>query len=166
MIRFMGRTLIQALAIALLGAVLALAVNHFRGECLPLVGDWSAGARFRDDSGQDMTVALDRARELHQQGALFLDARSSEVFKQGHIAGARNLPWESFDKRFDEILSDITPERDIITYCDGESCNLSHELAITLKAMGFSKVKVLVNGWTVWQEAGLPIESGPDGGKG
>ncbi|MBW1711567.1 MAG: rhodanese-like domain-containing protein, partial [Deltaproteobacteria bacterium] len=94
------------------------------------------------------------------------DARSSEVFKQGHIAGARNLPWEAFDKRFDEILSAITPERDTITYCDGESCNLSHELAITLKAMGFSKVKVLVNGWTVWQEAGLPIESGPDGGKG
>ena len=160
MIRFIARALGQALLIAVIGAALALTVNQFREEGLPLVGDWSAEARFRDDSGQDMTVSLDRARELRQQGALFLDARSSDLFQQGHIAGARNLSWESFDRMFGEIMSDITPERDIIAYCDGESCNLSHELAITLKALGFSKTKVLVNGWTVWQEAGLPVENG------
>ncbi len=163
MVRFVTRALGQALLIALIGAALALTVNQFREEGLPLVGDWSAEARFTDDSGQDMTVSLDRARELHQQGALFLDTRSSELFEQGHIAGARNLPWESFDRMFGEIMSDTAPERDIIAYCDGESCNLSHELAITLKALGFSKVKVLVNGWTVWREAGLPVENNSAG---
>lgn len=157
MIPFIARALGQALLIAVIGAVLALTVNQFREEGLPLVGDWSAEARFQNHSGQDMAVTLDRARELHQQGALFLDARSTDLFEQGHIAGARNLPWESFDKMFDPKT---TPERDIIAYCDGESCNLSLELAITLKAMGYSTVKVLVNGWTVWQEAGLPIENG------
>jgi 3-mercaptopyruvate sulfurtransferase SseA len=47
----------------------------------------------------------------------------------------------------------------IITYCDGESCELSHELALFLKEMGFANVRVLVNGWTVWQQAGLPTEA-------
>jgi len=46
----------------------------------------------------------------------------------------------------------------IITYCDGENCDLSHELAIFLRDMGFPNVKVLVNGWTVWQEMNLPVE--------
>jgi len=27
-----------------------------------------------------------------------------------------------------------------------------------LKKMGFPNVKVLVNGWTVWQEINLPVE--------
>ena len=44
----------------------------------------------------------------------------------------------------------------IITYCDGESCDLSHELALFLKEMGYDNVRILVNGWTVWQHAGLP----------
>lgn len=47
----------------------------------------------------------------------------------------------------------------IITYCDGDTCNLSKELALLLENLGFSKVRVLVNGWTVWQNAGLPVEA-------
>jgi 3-mercaptopyruvate sulfurtransferase SseA len=48
----------------------------------------------------------------------------------------------------------------LITYCDGESCDLSHELALFLKEMGFENVRVLVNGWSVWQQAGLPFQTG------
>lgn len=48
----------------------------------------------------------------------------------------------------------------IVTYCDGESCDLSHELALFLKEMGFENVRVLVNGWSVWQQAGLPTDAG------
>jgi len=166
MTRFLVRALVQTVVIAALGTALALAANHLRKEGLPLVGDWSAEARFRDDSGQETTVALDRARDLHRQGALFLDARSAELFAQGHIAGARSLPWESFNERFDRVMAGASPELEIVTYCDGEGCNLSHELASALRAFGFSKVKVLVNGWTLWREAGLAIESGPAGENG
>jgi 3-mercaptopyruvate sulfurtransferase SseA len=47
----------------------------------------------------------------------------------------------------------------VITYCDGDSCNLSKDLALFMENLGFSKVLVLVNGWTLWQDAGLPIET-------
>lgn len=40
----------------------------------------------------------------------------------------------------------------------GENCDLSHELALFLKQMGFPNTRVLVNGWTVWQELNLPVE--------
>ena len=34
------------------------------------------------------------------------------------------------------------------------------DLALILDNLGFSKVRILVNGWTVWQNGGLPVEAG------
>ena len=53
----------------------------------------------------------------------------------------------------------MEPETPIITYCDGETCNLSHDLALFLRDMGFMNVRVLVNGWTAWHESRFPVES-------
>ena len=55
-----------------------------------------------------------------------------------------------------DIAAQLDEKDTIITYCDGENCELSHDLAMYLKDMGFTNVRVLVNGWTVWQNAGLP----------
>jgi 3-mercaptopyruvate sulfurtransferase SseA len=57
-------------------------------------------------------------------------------------------------------LQDVPPDSLIIAYCDGESCTLSKELAFELAARGYSHVRVLVNGWSVWQDANLPVEAG------
>ena len=58
------------------------------------------------------------------------------------------------------IIADMKNDAVIITYCDGESCNLSKDLALFLESLGFTNVRVLVNGWTVWRDAGLIVESG------
>ena len=48
--------------------------------------------------------------------------------------------------------------------------SLSEYLAKELLSIGYKKVQVLLNGWTRWQEAGLPVEKGgigrSDGRKG
>ena len=38
----------------------------------------------------------------------------------------------------------------LVTYCDGEACELSRDLADQLKAHGLKDVLVLKNGWTLW----------------
>ena len=58
------------------------------------------------------------------------------------------------------LAKDLKPTDRIITYCDGETCNLSHDLALFLTEMGFQDVKVLVNGWTVWLDNNQPVEQG------
>jgi rhodanese-related sulfurtransferase len=68
------------------------------------------------------------------------------------------LPWHEVDDYFIEIVNDLDRNTRIITYCDGENCDLSHELALFLKQMGFQNTQVLVNGWTVWQESNLSVE--------
>jgi rhodanese-related sulfurtransferase len=48
----------------------------------------------------------------------------------------------------------------IITYCDGEGCALSNEMALFLKETGFENVRLLANGYTLWQQADLSMQTG------
>lgn len=150
-------------AILALGALVGLAFNILRPGRLPLVADWSVKAQLAatttTDTGESIVISLEDAQMLYfAQDAVFLDARSASLFQKGHIEGARNLPWEDFESRFQEVLSDVSPNSNIITYCDGESCSLSKELAVVLLAKGYSHVRVLLNGWTGWLQASLPAE--------
>lgn len=94
------------------------------------------------------------------QLAVFLDARPLDQYNEGHIQGAYSLPWQEFDKSADSVMAVIPPETTIIAYCDGESCDLSKELAFALLANGYTNTRVLVNGWTLWNDRKLPVESG------
>ena len=155
------RVIWQVVAILLMAAALGLSVNQLRPGKLALVADWSPQAQLTLESGDTMEISLDQAEELfHAQVAVFLDARSPELYAEGHIRGAFNLPWDEFESRFADAMVDIPPEALIITYCDGETCNLSKELALALFDKGYTNARVLVNGWTVWQERNLPVETG------
>jgi 3-mercaptopyruvate sulfurtransferase SseA len=163
MTRLTHNSLIQALwqasALVALACLIALGVNHWRSDGIPVVGDWSAEARFADAPGDSLVIALDQAAHLYEQEtALFVDARPQGQFAQGHIRGALSLPWQEVDRYFVETADRLGGTKTIITYCDGESCELSHELALFLKDMGFEDVRVLVNGWSVWRQAGLPTD--------
>ncbi len=152
----------QSVAILALAAVLSFAVNHFRKERLPLVGDWSPKTELNAlKTSEDAVISIEEARALFLTGgAIFLDARSPEDFQAGHIQGALNLPAQNFDEFFPVVLPEITPDSLIITYCDGENCELSKDLAFALSAKGYSHVRVLVNGWSSWRDANLPVELG------
>jgi len=152
----------QSIAILAMAAVLAFTVNHFRKDRLPLVGDWSPKGELRAlKTSEDAIVSIEEARALFLTGgAIFFDARSPEDYQAGHIQGALNLPAQNFDEFYPGLLPEITPDSLIITYCDGETCELSKDLAFALSAKGYSHVRVLVNGWSSWRDATLPVETG------
>ena len=155
------QSLWQVPALIALAVVIALGVNHWRSDGMPLVGDWSVEARFTDAAGESLIISLDQAEQLFKEdAAVFLDARPASQYAEERIQGAINFPWQEADRYFAETAARLEGSKMIVTYCDGEDCDLSHELAIFLKDMGFENVRVLVNGLTVWREAGLPIETG------
>lgn len=155
------QSLWQIPALIILSGLIALGFNHWRTDGIPIVGDWSVETRFSDTAGQTLVIGLAQAVQLFEQNeALFVDARPENLFIQGHIRGAMSLPWEEVNRYFVEVADQLDVSKPVITYCDGETCDLSHELALFLKEMGFEDVHVLVNGWTVWQQAGLPTEAG------
>ncbi|NQT70595.1 MAG: rhodanese-like domain-containing protein [Desulfobacteraceae bacterium] len=144
----------QMPAIILIAGLTGLFVNYFRADTMPFKADWSIKAHEITADGKRLDISLVEAEKLFtEKRAVFFDARSWEDYENGHISGARSLPWHEVEQRFVEATKNISSDTTIITYCDGETCNLSHDLAIFLKDMGFSNVRVLVNGWTVWQES-------------
>jgi rhodanese-related sulfurtransferase len=163
---FVMRALWQGALIILIAAAVSFSVNHFRKGGLPLVGDrvppiskaGSSGLKTAGSYG-DMIISLEEARALFlTNGAVFIDARPEEIYRSGHIKGALNLPPDRMDELLPVVAAQIPPDSLIVTYCDGESCTLSEEAALQLSAKGFSHVQVLVNGWSVWQDARLPTE--------
>ena len=149
----------QAFFILFLAAIMGLAVNMIRSDSIPVIADWSKENRLTSDSGETLIIPVSLAKALFEKNeAVFMDARDKNQFEMGHIKGAKNLPWHAVDDYFMDIVQDLPNDTIIITYCDGESCDLSHELSLFLMKMGFNHVKVLVNGWTVWQEMNLPVQ--------
>ena len=157
-----GKTaLLQAAAILSIAIALGIVTNILRNDGIAVIGDWSTEARLTPSSGGRMMISLAEAEKMFaDKTAVFIDARSTQEFEAGRIQGAVSLPWHGVEQHFMGIAERIPQDRLILTYCDGESCALSKDLALFLKEMGYGKVRVLVNGWSLWKGAGLPVESG------
>jgi rhodanese-related sulfurtransferase len=151
----------QVLFIALIVLVAGFVSNRFRSDKIPLVENWSEKSNLVTSSGEKLEISLSEATNLFEEKkAVFIDARSREEYLTGHIKGAISLPYKEADWKFVEAMAGISEDSVIITYCDGQTCELSMELAVFLRNAGYKNVKVLSNGWTAWKQNGLPMETG------
>lgn len=145
----------QALGIVLLGVGAGLAANRISPRGIPLI------APPRRVTPANEFIPLGKAKELwHRGAALFLDAREPADFAAGHIGNALNLPAQSFGEYFGKVAPMLTLESELILYCDGKECELSHRLADNLRQQGHTNLHILFNGWTAWRDAGLPTARG------
>ena len=145
-------SLSRALVLVLLGAGLGLAANQISPRGLPLITPPRAVAATGD------FITLDRARQLWYLGtAFFLDARDPADFAAGHVGNALNLPAQSFALYFGKVGPMLTPNSELVLYCDGQECELSRRLRENLRQLGYTNTHLLSNGWTAGSQAGLPV---------
>jgi len=111
-------------------------------------------------------IAFDDVAALHAKGVLFLDARRTSVFEEGHIAGARSFSvWESdVDDKVNALFNERSDPRDqnlpIVIYCSGGACEDSHMLAQKLWGIQFNNVYVYKDGFPDWQKRGGAVRTG------
>jgi len=114
---------------------------------------------FIEIGGDDVAV-------LHRAGVLFLDARRTSAYEEGHIAGARSFPvWEAdIDDRVNALFAERSdPEaqnKPIVIYCSGGACEDSHMLAEKLWGIQFNNVYVYKDGFPDWQKRGGAVRTG------
>jgi rhodanese-related sulfurtransferase len=152
----MPRSVKRAFWIVLTGAALGIAGNAVSPRKIPYI----TPPKTQPLPGE--LISLAEAETALYAGAMFLDARSPADYRAGHIAGALNLPAGDFQRSFPKIAGSLAPETLVVVYCDGEICELSHDVAGKLRQSGYSNVRVLLNGWTVWRRAGLPTHTGDE----
>lgn len=79
-----------------------------------------------------------------------IDVRTAKEFAQGHIAGAINVPVESFDPK----LLPVAPGKETVLYCrSGRRSGLAGEMMLR---GGADQARHLVGGIDAWRAAGLP----------
>jgi rhodanese-related sulfurtransferase len=111
-------------------------------------------------------ISGDEAAALHAAGALFLDARRTSVYEDGHIAGARTYSvWESdiddkVNKLFEERPDPAEQNKPIVIYCSGGACEDSHMLSQKLWGIQFNNVYVYKDGFPDWQKRGGAVRTG------
>lgn len=91
--------------------------------------------------------------------AVFIDARSTEEYQQGHIARAISVPLEEFDPSM-PLLKQLAFHQKTITYCSGDQCEQSIDLAVRLEELGFGDVYFYTGGFQEWKDAGYPTWKG------
>lgn len=112
-------------------------------------------------------------------GPLLVDARPAEQYngtagaqlRRGHIPGAVSHPWKGDLEQRDLVLlwkqvadlrdsyasAGITPDRDIIVYCNS-STEASHVFFALKYLLGYPKVRIYTGSWSQWAERDeLPI---------
>lgn len=158
----LARALFQAACLLFLGALLGAGSHQIRASSFPWMASWSEQEMAARHLEGLREISLEEAWEVHQAGkALFLDARDPGSFAAGHLPGALNVPPPEADNFSREIFTLQGAGMVPIAYCDGVDCPLSAELARVLKELGVEGVRVLVNGWSRWREAGHLVEEGP-----
>ncbi len=102
------------------------------------------------------TLSLEQAKSFYDSGIPFIDARHDEYYHEGHIKGA--IPSDNYMEMIftlDSLLGKKTAP--IVTYCDGDDCGSSEELAYDLQSSGYTKIYIFVGGWTEWTNANYPV---------
>jgi ArsR family transcriptional regulator len=109
---------------------------------------------FHARDSMEAVTREDLAERLEAGLVTVLDVRPEEEFVQGHLPGARNIPYTDLDQR----LSELPKDTEIVAYCRGPYCVFAVEAVAALRARGFKAVR-LEDGFPEWKAAGMAIET-------
>lgn len=89
-----------------------------------------------------------------------IDSRTKPEYVESHIVSAVNIP----DKKLTENLSLLPADKSalLIIYCNGFKCGKSKRLALQLEPLGYTNIRIYLEGIPVWEERNLPLITGPD----
>jgi rhodanese-related sulfurtransferase len=151
---------LEACVLIAFGALFGLTLNHqllmdaFSGR---LVSPQRSTVKESVTIAMPMPVLIDDVQQAIASGGMIVDARSPELYAEGHIDGALSLPMVDIDTLLPGFLADVSKDQLIITYCSGFGCPDSFDLGVLLIESGYTDVQVFEGGYPEWRDAGLPV---------
>jgi rhodanese-related sulfurtransferase len=160
------KTIKEIMILVAVSVVLALMVNTFSPRGIAIVGQWdiakgviTASPGGAEEGKPTEIDSVAQAKYIFDKDeVLFVDARSQNDYENGHIPGAVSLPVGQFEERIESFLNRYPAEQTIVTYCSGRTCEDSHDLAQSLSDVGFTNVRIFIDGFPGWEAEGYPIE--------
>jgi rhodanese-related sulfurtransferase len=84
---------------------------------------------------------------------LVIDVRPADEYETGHLPGAVSVPLDELRRRLDEVPAN----QEVVAYCRGRVCELSHEAVALLRSRGVS-ARAAEEGMLEWQADGVDLE--------
>ena len=100
--------------------------------------------------------ALQLTQLVNHEGALIVDIRDANVFAEGHIVKAMNIPFVNLEQHLKRL--EKNKEHPIIIVG-----TLGQQSAVAMRKLhqqGFGKVHQLTGGMTAWKNANMPVVKG------
>jgi len=108
------------------------------------------------------TISTDELKSLMDKKASFtlIDSRTKPEYVESHIVSSVNIP----DKKLQENLNLLPADKKspLVIYCNGVKCGKSKRLALQLEPLGYTNIRIYLEGIPVWEERNLPMVTGPD----
>jgi rhodanese-related sulfurtransferase len=114
-------------------------------EFLKIVDDAKSRVRETDVRG---------ARQLIAGGAVLIDVREDNEFRNGHAFGAKHLGRGIIERDIVQAFPDKDTE--LVLYCGGGF--RSALAADNLQKMGYTNIWSMDGGWKAWKDSGAPID--------
>ena len=109
-----------------------------------------------------MAEVVDRdtvQRLLAAGDAVLIEVLPEPEYERLHIRGAVNIPIERIGSTCRKRYS---ARQRLIVYCSNAGCPTSELAVKKLQAFGFRRVLDYAAGKEDWEQAGLPLDSGPE----
>ncbi len=102
-------------------------------------------------------ITLEKLLEMMVNGEHFtlLDVLSAELYREGHIPGAVNIPMSFLATHAQKQLK---REGLIVVYCAGYTCHASTKACEQLSSMGYPNLLDFKGGKKLWGMMGLEFE--------
>ena len=139
--------------ILLASALMAGVSNSLHPQRIPWVQDWSNQVEEQAGKLDIEVIALAGSLEKFRSGeALFVDARSDDLFERGHIPGALSIPFERLDEMYPALIDPIDSGKELVVYCTNRECDDALLLALELRTMGAANLALYIDGFEIWQK--------------
>lgn len=143
-------------SLLLLAALLLLPPCRLQATDAPVAQANAGNAPVRMQKPTNLTPSEAETLLHSSKELLVIDVRTQEEFAEGHIAGARNVNFNS--PTFAEQMKAFTGKK-ILVHC--ASGGRSARALEALSGMPFEKVYHLQKGFNAWVEAGKPVSTAP-----
>ncbi len=108
---------------------------------------WEKAGKTPWVSSQHIKMVLNDPKRI----AMIIDARPAIKYNVGTVPGALSIPFQQFDALKGLLPADKTAQ--IIYFCGGFKCNLSHKSAKAARELGYTNVVAFAEGWPAWKKA-------------
>ena len=152
----------QAVFLVSFSCIIGFGSNLVKGDAIPWIAPELeiADSITPETESNDpvlLVISLNQAKNLFDDGILFVDARDDAYYTAGHIQGAlKNAFLMELIFSIEAIQEKNVP---IVVYCGDPGCGDSEDLAYDLQDSGFNKLYVFKGGWLEWSKAEYPSET-------